>query len=130
MMDLNTNATTLALVEKLAEVEYLGESILTKKQMLIDYDRRRHSNREMLGVIRRNEVKEEKVWLCTADCFIKAPIPVVKDLILKEQEFISKEIEEARKEMKTLNAKINSLEGERDIFEGFNLTPLSSAEFI
>ncbi|KAI8083250.1 uncharacterized protein B0P05DRAFT_536697 [Gilbertella persicaria] len=67
--------------QTLAEKEHLAEEIFINKQAVIDYDRKRNSNREALSQIKKTQ--DEKLWTFFGDMFIKLPTENVKTLIQK-----------------------------------------------
>ncbi|KAI8640961.1 hypothetical protein BD408DRAFT_223466 [Parasitella parasitica] len=69
-------------IEKtLAAKEHLAEEILVNKQAVVDYDRKRNSNREALSSLKKTH--DTKTWTFFGDMFIKLPTEKTKALIEK-----------------------------------------------
>ncbi|CAO3698566.1 unnamed protein product [Rhizopus microsporus] len=109
----------------LAEKEHLAEEILINKQAVIDFDRKRNSNREALSHIKKTD--EKKLWTFFGDMFIKLPTDKTKELIQKDQSLLDEKIEEARNKMKVNAAKIQEIEGKKDM-HGFNLSGITATD--
>ncbi|KAL7327203.1 hypothetical protein PS15p_209431 [Mucor circinelloides] len=67
--------------QTLAAKEHLAEEILINKQAVIDFDRKRNSNREALSKLRKTT--DKKTWTFFGDMFIKLPTDKTKVLIEK-----------------------------------------------
>ncbi|GJJ73890.1 hypothetical protein EMPS_06248 [Entomortierella parvispora] len=98
-------------VSNLQQRELVAEEILTNKELIIDYDRRRNSNREALGKLKKDLSKEKKVWVNMGDMFIKMPKPNVETMIKKDQETLDSEIADIRQVMKEKVVELEKLEG-------------------
>ncbi|KAG0205393.1 p53 and DNA damage-regulated protein 1 [Mortierella sp. GBA30] len=91
--------------------ELIAEEILTNKELIVDYDRRRNSNREALSKLKKDLVIEKKVWVNLGDMFIKMPKQNVETMIKKDQETLDTEISEIRETMKEKVVELEKLEG-------------------
>ncbi|KAI7875149.1 hypothetical protein K492DRAFT_199415 [Lichtheimia hyalospora FSU 10163] len=69
------------LEQAFAERERIADEILTNKQAVIDYDRRRNSNREGLRQfknLRSGKFLYKKAWINMGNMFIKLPVEDAK----------------------------------------------------
>ncbi|KAF9571855.1 p53 and DNA damage-regulated protein 1 [Mortierella alpina] len=101
----------MELVSNLQKRELIAEEILTNKELIIDYDRRRNSNREALTKLKKDLVQEKKVWVNLGDMFLKMPKQNVETMIKKDQETLDTEISEIRQLMKEKVVELEKLEG-------------------
>ncbi|CAG8699223.1 17936_t:CDS:2 [Cetraspora pellucida] len=94
----------------LAERERIAEDILTNKQLIIDYDRTRNTNREALNKLKKEKDKK-KVW------------------VNLDQESLESGISSLRETVKEKMAELEKLEtGDDKISKGFKLRGMSSNE--
>ncbi|KAI8970517.1 hypothetical protein BDB01DRAFT_855375 [Pilobolus umbonatus] len=113
--------------QTLATKEHLAEELLINKQAVIDFDRKRNSNREALTQIRKNAKDEKKLWTFFGDMFIKLPTQSVKELIEDDQKNLDEKINMARDTMKKNAALISQIEGKDDM-HGFNLKGMTATD--
>ncbi|OBZ88287.1 p53 and DNA damage-regulated protein 1 [Choanephora cucurbitarum] len=111
--------------QTLAKKEHLAEEILINKQSVIDYDRKRNSNREALNQLKKT--KDDKAWTFFGDMFIKLPTDNVKTMLQKDQKALDEKIDEARKVMKQNALAIQRIEGKNEI-HGFNLKGMTATD--
>ncbi|KAF1805818.1 hypothetical protein V8B55DRAFT_1433989 [Mucor lusitanicus] len=76
-----SNTIASQIEQTLAAKEHLAEEILINKQAVIDFDRKRNSNREALSSLKKT--KDKKTWTFFGDMFIKLPTENTKALIEK-----------------------------------------------
>ncbi|KAI7907559.1 uncharacterized protein BX663DRAFT_3805 [Cokeromyces recurvatus] len=113
-------------IEKtLAEKEHLAEEILINKQAVVDYDRKRNSNREALSQLKKME--DKKTWTFFGDMFIKLPAKDTKMLIERDQKLLDEKIDIARDIMKRNTIAIQEMEGKNDV-HGFNLKGITATD--
>ncbi|KAG2174662.1 hypothetical protein INT44_006926, partial [Umbelopsis vinacea] len=107
------------LVQALAQRETLAEDILTDKELIVDSDRKRNSNREALTNMRKKLANEQKLWVNMGDMFIKLPKKDIQVMIedgkksIKQQSHqkkLDEEIEKRRDTMKKKAMKLDQLE--------------------
>ncbi|KAI8584683.1 hypothetical protein K450DRAFT_217492, partial [Umbelopsis ramanniana AG] len=98
------------LVQALAQRETLAEDILTDKELIIDSDRKRNSNREALTSMRKKLANEQKLWVNMGDMFIKLPKKDIQVMIEDDQKKLDEEIEKRRDTMKKKAMKLDQLE--------------------
>jgi hypothetical protein len=67
------------IVTYLTDLEQAAEDILTDRQTIIDYDRKRNANREALRSMKNSS--EKKTWIAMGNTFFKLEKPTVEDLI-------------------------------------------------
>ncbi|KAJ1986282.1 hypothetical protein H4R33_003449 [Dimargaris cristalligena] len=122
-------------IDEQTEKELIGESILIDRQLSIDYDRRRNSNREALRSIQKGGAKETKSWMSLGDIFIKLPHPTAQELIQEDQKKIDAEISEIRDRIRENTQKLEKLDAAESrnrkqgtFLSGYNLKPISSQE--
>ncbi|CAG8686061.1 8375_t:CDS:2 [Dentiscutata erythropus] len=110
----------------LAERERIAEDILTNKQLIIDYDRTRNTNREALNKLKKEKDKK-KVWVNLGEFFIKMDKDSVKTYIEKDQESLDSGISSLRESVKEKMTELEKLEtGDDKISKGFKLRGISS----
>ncbi|KAG9302315.1 hypothetical protein G9A89_008807 [Geosiphon pyriformis] len=113
----------------LEERERIAEDVLTNQQLIVDYDRKRNTNREALTKLRRQPAHERKLWVNFGDMFIKMENEKVKTLIEKDQKNIDKEIDAVRETVKEKMLQLEKLEtGENEKMKGFNLRGMTAKE--
>ncbi|KAI9473923.1 MAG: hypothetical protein EXX96DRAFT_621551 [Benjaminiella poitrasii] len=113
-------------IEKtLAEKEHLAEEILINKQAVIDYDRKRNSNREALTQLKK--IDDKKTWTFFGDMFVKLPTEDAKSLIERDQKLLDEKIDTARGIMKQNTIAIQEMEGKNDV-HGFNLKGITATD--
>ncbi|KAI8090024.1 uncharacterized protein BX664DRAFT_386418 [Halteromyces radiatus] len=110
-----------------AKKEHLAEEIIINKQMLIDYDRKRNSNREALNQFKKNLKDEKKVWINLGDMFIRLPTKEAQQVIEKDQTTLTEKMDETRKIIKDMATELQQLEGKKEM-QGFNLTGMSAKD--
>ncbi|KAI9469341.1 hypothetical protein BDB00DRAFT_863017 [Zychaea mexicana] len=112
-------------IEKvLADRERLADEILTNKQAVIDYDRRRNGNREGLNQLTKGNMKnEKKAWIMSGDMFFKLPVKDAKEHIEKDQKTLTDKIDAARQTMKEKTQKLEGFD-----MKGFDLKSISSED--
>ncbi|KAL0091241.1 hypothetical protein F4703DRAFT_1837998 [Phycomyces blakesleeanus] len=122
-------ATIPTLEQVLAEREHLAEEILINKQLLIDYDRKRNSNREGLNQWKKTGglVNEKKAWIQFGDMFVRLPSETAKTMIEKDQESLNKTMDETRDNMRTATIKLQEMEGSKKM-AGFDLKSLRARD--
>ncbi|CAG8569019.1 11052_t:CDS:2 [Funneliformis caledonium] len=107
----------------LSEHERLAEDILTNKQLIIDYDRTRNTNREALNILKKEPLKsQKKVWVNLGEFFIKLEKDNVKS-------YIEKEISSLRDTIKQKTTELEKSEtGEISKMKGFELQGISASD--
>ncbi|SAM09324.1 hypothetical protein [Absidia glauca] len=103
-----------------AKKEHLAEEVIVNKQTLIDYDRKRNSNRESLNQLKKNLKDEKKVWLNFGDMFIRLPTDEAQQVIERDQKTLTEKIDETRKVVKDNMMELERLEGKKRM-QGFDL---------
>ncbi|KAF8929570.1 p53 and DNA damage-regulated protein 1 [Haplosporangium gracile] len=98
-------------ISNLQKRELIAEDILTNKELIVDYDRRRNSNREALSKLKKELSQEKKVWVNLGDMFIKMPKENVETMIKKDQTTLDEEISDIRETMKQKVVELEQLEG-------------------
>jgi len=90
-------------------------SYLPFPSKIVDFDRKRNTNREALRKLFEMEKQRDnlmkKLWLCSGDIFIRIPSKNAKSIIEHEQENLDTEINRLRKEIKEKTSKLNEIEG-------------------
>ncbi|CAO0801999.1 unnamed protein product [Mucor circinelloides] len=111
--------------QTLAAKEHLAEEILINKQAVIDFDRKRNSNREALSNLKKTT--DKKTWTFFGDMFIKLPTDKTKVLIEKDQKLLDEKVDAARDIMKQNAIAIQQMEGKNDV-HGFSLKGLTATD--
>ncbi|KAF9999850.1 p53 and DNA damage-regulated protein 1 [Entomortierella chlamydospora] len=101
----------MELLSNFQKREFVAEEILTNKELIVDYDRRRNSNREALSKLKKELAQEKKVWVNLGDMFVKLPKQNVETMIKKDQETLDTEISDIRELMKEKVVELEKLEG-------------------
>ncbi|KAG2172882.1 hypothetical protein INT43_000232 [Umbelopsis isabellina] len=131
---------------ELAKKETLAEDILTDKQLIIDSDRKRNTNREALTNIRKklnngmfNILEaigckicltlrlERKLWINMGDMFIKLPKEDVKNMIEEDQKKLDEEIESRRDMVRQKVMKLDQFDNGQQT-SGFDLQGLKASD--
>jgi chaperonin cofactor prefoldin len=116
-----------ALVGALSESERLGSEIIAKRAEIVELDRRRNKNREALrSMMKAEKAKQEKIYLCSGNMFIKTPIVKAKDLIEIDQKDLDQNINTLRDEIKETTEELRKFEGKPS--SGFDLKGMTSNE--
>ncbi|ORZ20925.1 hypothetical protein BCR41DRAFT_350572 [Lobosporangium transversale] len=101
----------MELLSNFQKREIIAEEILTNKELIVDYDRRRNSNREALSKLKKELSSEKKVWVNLGDLFVKMPKQNIETMIRKDQETLDSEITDIREAMKEKVVELEKLEG-------------------
>ncbi|KAJ2960806.1 hypothetical protein NQZ79_g3798 [Umbelopsis isabellina] len=115
------------LIQELAKKETLAEDILTDKQLIVDSDRKRNTNREALTNIRKKLNNEKKLWINMGDMFIKLPKEDVKNMIEEDQKKLDEEIESRRDMVRQKVMKLDKLDNGQQT-SGFDLQGLKASD--
>jgi len=112
---LRVDGTSAAQVqlEQLRRAERLGEEILSDRQQIVDYDRRRNQNREALAALRRMERDGDtpsKHWICLGETFVRRPHASARQLLEEDQARLDREIERCRDAVKQKTAQLCTLD--------------------
>ncbi|KAJ1971577.1 hypothetical protein H4R35_005182 [Dimargaris xerosporica] len=120
-------------VKDQSEREEVGETILFDRQLVIDYDRRRNSNREALRALQKSSAS--KAWVSLGDMFIRLPTDTASSMVQEEQGRISDAVDETRKRIKENAKKLEELDGldtankkNGPHLKAFDLQPLTAQE--
>eukprot|EP01117_Protostelium_nocturnum_P010781 TRINITY_DN3883_c0_g1_i2.p1 TRINITY_DN3883_c0_g1~~TRINITY_DN3883_c0_g1_i2.p1 ORF type:complete len:133 (-),score=32.70 TRINITY_DN3883_c0_g1_i2:111-509(-) len=120
-MNISPNASkeTLDYLKRMNDAEILAEEILIDKQQIIDFDRRRNTNREAYRQLMDAKKKpvqfqDKKMWLCMKDMFILLPSSKAAEFIEKDQKNIDEEINSVRDQLKVKMSKLSDIEGTAD----------------
>jgi len=96
-----------ATLKREAKIERLAEEILTLREQMVEYDRKRNYNREALGAFRRGEVQSNnKLWMSFGDSFIRLPRKNLVGMIEEDQVKVNKLIEDGRAQLKKLTKEL------------------------
>ncbi|KAG0225659.1 p53 and DNA damage-regulated protein 1 [Mortierella sp. GBA43] len=101
----------MELLSNFSKRELVAEEILTNKELIVDYDRKRNSNREALSKLKKDLAHEKKVWVNVGDLFIRLPKTNVETMIKKDQDTLDAEISGIRETMKQKAVELEKLEG-------------------
>ncbi|KAJ1983979.1 hypothetical protein H4R34_000939 [Dimargaris verticillata] len=120
-------------VKDQSEREEVGETILFDRQLVIDYDRRRNSNREALRALQKSSAP--KAWVNLGDMFIRLPTDTASSMVQEEQGRISDAVDETRERIKENAKKLEEMDGLKSAtqkngahLKAFDLKPLSAQE--
>lgn len=105
-------------LKSVTEIEELAEEILVDRAQIVDYDKKRNSNREALRAIKKEP--ENKHWFCIGNNFIKVSHDHCKNILSKDQTFMDNEIKKLHSGLKPKVSKLHELEG-RPSVKGFDL---------
>ncbi|KAI8339871.1 hypothetical protein BC941DRAFT_418794 [Chlamydoabsidia padenii] len=110
-----------------AKKEHLAEDIIINKQTLIDFDRKRNSNRESLTQLKKNLKDEKKVWVNFGDMFIRLPTKDAQGVIEQDQKTLTDKIDQTRKLVKDNMMELERLEGKKTM-QGFDLEGMTAKD--
>ncbi|KAJ5080466.1 p53 and DNA damage-regulated protein [Anaeramoeba ignava] len=118
------------LQKKLIQMELLAEEILVEKHTLIEFDKKRQSNRESLDIIQHQseKIKNKKIWLCLGEFFIKVPKENAKEYIKKDQKNFNQEIKRLQESIKEKSDELYKMQGDENKMKGFFLKPINKKE--
>uniref|UniRef100_A0A6B2LQK1 Uncharacterized protein n=1 Tax=Arcella intermedia TaxID=1963864 RepID=A0A6B2LQK1_9EUKA len=112
----------------LMEMEELGEDVITDKQQLVDFDRRRQHNREALRFLKEEQTDKDQ-WLFLGSFFLKKKKQDVIKIINTDQKTMDEEGERVQQSIKAKTTKLHQLEGRANEVKGFNLKPLGKEDY-
>ncbi|RUS90091.1 hypothetical protein EGW08_002133 [Elysia chlorotica] len=110
----------------LAEIEVVAEEILSTRREIIDMDRQRNKTREAIRAL-QNQKKEDKVWLCNGNMFLKVENAKAVKMLSKDFEALDTEVSSSRARLKPQVKKLRDLEM-KDELKGFGLVALTPEE--
>jgi len=111
--------------EKMLSAEMIGEDIVSSRLQMVDFDRKRNSNREALRQIASCKKPSKQLWLCHSNIFIQLPTNTVKSIIEKEQKHLDAEIRKLQDDLKVKTSQLAEVEGLPDPIVPYNLHPFS-----
>ncbi|KAK3782369.1 hypothetical protein RRG08_027917 [Elysia crispata] len=110
----------------LAEIEVVAEEILSTRREIIDMDRQRNKTREAIRALQKQK-KEDKVWLCNGNMFLKVENAKAVKMLSKDFEVLDTEVSSSRARLKPQVKKLRDLEM-KDELKGFGLVALTPEE--
>ncbi|EDW08696.1 PREDICTED: uncharacterized protein LOC108616072 [Drosophila arizonae] len=113
-------------IEIINKTEELADKILVNKQELTVMDKRRQETREALRLMEKSD--EPKVWITVGSMLVKMKRDQAIQLLKKDQEQISQQINLIYSEQKILVNKHRDVEF-KSPFSGTNLKALDRKEF-
>ncbi|GFR78962.1 p53 and DNA damage-regulated protein 1-like [Elysia marginata] len=114
------------ILSHLAEIEVVAEEILSTRREIIDLDKQRNKTREAMRALQK-EKKDNKVWLCTGNMFLKVENSKAVKMLSKDFEVLDAEVSKSRATLKPQVNKLRDLE-RKDELKGFNLVALTPEE--
>lgn len=114
---LNSRVTELTL-KTVTEIEELAEEIMVDRAQMVDYDKKRNSNREALSALKNQP--RDKHWFCFGNTFLKLSHDHSKEILEKDQKFMNGEMKKIQDGLKPKVQKLHELEGRPDV-KGFEL---------
>ena len=116
----------------LTDLERSAESILAKKQEIVDLDRKRNSNREAIRSLEKsakNHYKgdDSRCWLAMGNSFFRLPNKNAVNMLKKDQQQLDVSVNKLRSDLKDEVNDLRAREG-REEMKGFGLKSLSSDE--
>jgi hypothetical protein len=125
-MDLNKMSEVGGeILNKIAQVEELGQLIVGTQSSVIQMDQQRAKLREALHAVNRSSENKESSLINTAVCpdlFIQYPSTFLQKVIKDDVKKLDSLIDEHREEIKRNVNKLRQLEGDKDLTElGFDL---------
>merc|ERR1712025_289143 len=114
----------------LTDIEESAEDILSKKQEIIDLDRKRNSNREAIRALEKDgkshyKGDNSKCWLAMGNSFFRLPNKNAVNLLKKDQQQLDISVNTQRSELKEKVGRLREKEGKEEL-KGFGLKALSS----
>ena len=125
----NLNNDLLAM---LTEVEQIAEDILSKKQEIVDLDRKRNSNREAIRNLERQSKshykgEDSKCWLAMGNSFFRLPSKNAVNMLKQDQQELDISVNKLRSELKVEVNDLREKEG-KDELKGFGLKAMTNEE--
>ena len=116
----------------LTEIEKNAEDILSKKQEIVDLDRKRNSNREAIRSLEKEAKShykgdDSKCWLAMGNSFFRLPNKNAVNMLKKDQQQLDVSVNKLRSELKDDVNALREKEGKEEL-KGFGLKSLSSEE--
>ncbi|XP_071450594.1 p53 and DNA damage-regulated protein 1 [Hetaerina americana] len=112
-------------LKSLTESEEAAEDILSDRGLIVELEKRKNALREASRAIDREA--GDKVWILNGPFFVKMETKHAKELIRRDTQNISNEVESIRNKLKGKVDKLRDIESEPSL-KGFNLVPLSRNE--
>jgi prefoldin subunit 5 len=110
------------IVEKIANVEALGQKIVGTQASIVQLDQQRAKLRESLHALNRSSGDSKTYTAVCPDLFVQYPNDFLRKVIKKDVEQLDTLITETRAELKQNVNTLRQLEGDTDLAElGFNL---------
>ncbi|XP_075216477.1 pdrg1 prefoldin-like subunit [Lycorma delicatula] len=109
----------------LQAVEEQAEEILRDRSEIVALDRRRNGNREALRALQKQNSKS--TWFALGSMLVKLPVDKAKNLLEKDQQVTSSEINKLRSDLKVKVNDLRDLEFESPV-PGLMLQPLTRDE--
>lgn len=116
----------------LTDIEESAEDILSKKQEIIDLDRKRNSNREAIRALEKDgkshyKGDNSKCWLAMGNSFFRLPNKNAVNMLKKDQQQLDISVNKLRSDLKDEVGNLREMEGQEGL-KGFGLKALNSDE--
>ena len=116
----------------LTDIEKTAEDILSKKQEIIDLDRKRNSNREAIRALEKEgkahyKGDDSKCWLAMGNSFFRLPNRNAVNMLKKDQQQLDISVNKLRSDLKDEVGNLREMEGQEQL-KGFDLQALNSDE--
>ena len=130
---MNTEDQQTDIMTLLTEVERSAEDILSKKQEIIDLDRKRNSNREAIRSLEKEAKShykgyDSKCWLAMGNSFFRLPTRNAVNMLKNDQQELDISVNKLRSELKIDVNTLREKEGKEEL-KGFGLNALDKEEF-
>ncbi|XP_046383653.1 p53 and DNA damage-regulated protein 1-like [Ischnura elegans] len=122
---LTTDDSVNKVLQGVSESEEIAEDILGDRGLIVELERRKNALREASRALERGD--GDKVWILNGPFFVKMKTKDARDLIRRDTQNISHEVESIRNKLKVKVDKLRDVENQPNL-KGFNLKPLSRNE--
>ena len=116
----------------LVDIEKTAEDILTKKQEIIDLDRKRNSNREAIRALEASakvhyKKDDSKCWLAMGNSFFRLPNKNAVNMLKNDQIKLDNSVNKLRSDLRDEVILLREKEGKEEL-KGFGLKAISKEE--
>lgn len=132
-MKMTSEDTQTDIMSLLVEIERMAEEIISKKQEIIDLDRKRNSNREAIRSLEKEakshfKGEDSKSWLAMGNSFFRLPNRNAVNMLKKDQQELDISVNKLRSDLKIDVNNLREKEGKEEL-KGYGLNALSKEEF-
>ncbi|KAG8234311.1 hypothetical protein J437_LFUL013051 [Ladona fulva] len=113
------------ILNEIGAAEEIAEDIMGDRGLVVELDKRRNALREASRALERDS--SGKVWILNGPFFVKMKKQSAKEVLLRDQQNISNEVDTIRNGLKEKVNKLRDIENQPSL-KGFDLKPLHRRE--